>query len=188
MRQPFQKIEVDQARVLLGDLALFERNQSRNTANAEAGGDRRLLVDIDLGEAGARLELLRRLVEDRRHHTARPAPGRPEVDDQRHVVALDMLVEGLCGQSDRLAGEQVRLAGAALGLGRGTVGGDAVDRGAMGTDDVRGFGHGMRPLDGACQYLAPISAVSSGHEFVIDPCGNLASMAAYWLQEPERLR
>src|ERR1700692_4471816 len=102
--------------MLLGDLALFERDQSRNAANAEARRNRGLLVDIDLGEASARFELLRRLVEDWRHRATRPAPRRPEVDDQRHVVALDMLVEGLRGQRDRLAGEQVRLAGAALGL------------------------------------------------------------------------
>src|SRR5277367_2057045 len=112
---------------------------------------------LTLGEASPRLKLLRRLVEDRRHRTARPTPGRPEVDDQRHIVALDMLVEGLLGQRDRLAGEQVRLAGAARGLGRGAVGGDAVDRGAMGTDDVSGFGHGVHALSMAPANIWPQS-------------------------------
>src|SRR5260370_16572983 len=146
MRQTLEKVEFDLARMRLGDFALFERNQSRNTANAEAGGNRRLLVDIDLGEASTRLKLLRRLVEDRRHRTARPTPGGPEVDDQRHTVALDMLVESLRGQRDRLAGEQVRLAGPAFGLRRGTVGGDAVDPRALGTHNLRRFGHDMPPL------------------------------------------
>src|ERR1700733_1477095 len=132
MRQPFEKIEVDKPRVLLGDLALFERDQRGNATDAEARRNRRLLVDIDLGEAGAGLKLLRRLVEDRRHLTARPTPGRPEVDDQRHVVALEMLVEGLLGQRDWLAGEQIRLAGPALGFRGRAVSGDAVNRGPWG--------------------------------------------------------
>ena len=75
MRQAAKELEIDQACVLLHDLALFERDQGRDAANAEARRDCRLLVDIDLGEAGARFEFLRRLVEDRRHRPARPAPG-----------------------------------------------------------------------------------------------------------------
>src|ERR1700733_8824723 len=154
MREAPKELEIDQPSVLLGHLALFERDQSRNAANAEARRNRRLLVDIDLGEAGARFELLRGAVEDRRHRATRPAPGRPEVDDQRHVVALDMLVEGLCGQSDWLAGEQIRLAGPALGFRGRAVSGDAVNRAAMGADDGWGLANGTAPLDGACQYLA----------------------------------
>ena len=104
-----------------------------------------------------------------------------------------MLVEGLRGQRDRLAGKQVRLAGPALGLGRGTVGGDPVDRGAMGTNDVGGFGHGMRPLDGAWPFgpnqrrfkRSNTSVRMSHHEFVIVACGNLAGGWTYWLQEPQ---
>ena len=57
MRQPTQKLDVHETCVLLCDLAFFERDQSRNAADAEAGCDRRLLVDVDLGEAGARFEL-----------------------------------------------------------------------------------------------------------------------------------
>src|ERR1700722_18590971 len=158
MRQAPKELEIDQPSVLLGHLALFECDQGRNAANAEARRNRRLLVDINLGEASARFELLCRLVEDRRHRAARPAPWRPEVDDQRHVVALDVLVEGLRGQHDRLAGEQVRLAGTALGLGRGAVGADAVDCRAMGTDDVAGFGHGVAPLSMELANIWPQSA------------------------------
>jgi uncharacterized membrane protein len=52
----------------------------------------------------------------------------------------------------------------------------------------------MRPLDGACQYLAPIDGVSSeqkpavrlgDHDFVTGPCGNLGCGETYWLQEPK---
>src|ERR1700733_5722092 len=159
MREAPKELEIDQPSVLLGHLALFERDQSRNAANAEARRNRRLLVDIDLGEAGARFELLCRLVEDRRHRAARPAPWRPEVDDQRHVVALDVLVERLRRQRYRLAGEQVRLAGAALGLRRGTVGGDAIDRRTMGTDGLDGFAHGTAPLSMALANIWPQSAL-----------------------------
>ena len=125
---------------------------------------------------------------------ARPTPRRPEVDDQRHIVALDMLVEGLRGQRDRLAGEQVRLAGAALGFGGRAVGRDAVDRGAMGTDDVHGFVMG-RALSMALADIRPQSAAGSSgqtppprtcdHEFVIAVRGNRACHATYRLQEPK---
>ena len=48
MREPTQELEIDEAAVLLGDLALFEHDQCPDAANAEPGGDRRLLLDIDL--------------------------------------------------------------------------------------------------------------------------------------------
>ena len=58
-----------------GDLAVVEHDQGRYAADAVASGDRRLVADIDFGEPGARLELLRRAGEDRRHRAARTAPG-----------------------------------------------------------------------------------------------------------------
>src|SRR5208337_940196 len=61
-------------------------------------------------------------VEDRRHRPARAAPRGPEVDDDRNVVALDVLVEILARERDRLASEEPLLAIAAHGLGGGAVG------------------------------------------------------------------
>src|SRR5580700_5907952 len=88
-----QEVDIDQAGVLLRDLAVIEYDQRRDAADAVASGDRRLLVDIDFGETDARLEFLCGALEDRRHRAARTAPRRPEIDDHRHVVALDVLVE-----------------------------------------------------------------------------------------------
>src|SRR5260370_20510412 len=81
-----KELDVDQPGVLFGDLAVIESDQGRNAADAVARGNARLLVDIDLGEAGARLELLCRAIEDRGHRAAGTAPRRPEVDDHGHVV------------------------------------------------------------------------------------------------------
>ena len=126
MRQAPKELEIDQASVLLGDLALFERDQSRNAANAEARRNRRLLVDIDLGEAGARFKLLRRLVQDRRHRAARPAPGRPEVDNRGmslrstclskvfEVSVIGSPVNRFALQAPHLASEAGRSAGTRL--------------------------------------------------------------------------
>jgi hypothetical protein len=55
-----QEVDVDQARMLLRDLGAVEYDQGWDATDAVASGDRRLLVDIDLGETGARLEFLRR--------------------------------------------------------------------------------------------------------------------------------
>jgi len=55
-----QKIDVHQPGVLLRHLAVVEHDQRRDAGDAVAAGDGRLLVDIDLGEAGARPELLGR--------------------------------------------------------------------------------------------------------------------------------
>ena len=46
--------------MLLRDLAVIEHDQRRDAADAVVSGDGRLLVDIDLGEAGARPDLLGR--------------------------------------------------------------------------------------------------------------------------------
>ena len=50
----------------------------------------------------AGLELARRLLELRRHHLARPAPRRPEIDQHRDVAALDVPRERGRGQLDRV--------------------------------------------------------------------------------------
>jgi SAM-dependent methyltransferase len=47
-------------------------------------GQRGLLIYVDLDEADARFEPARRALEGGSHGVARPAPRRPEIDQQRH--------------------------------------------------------------------------------------------------------
>ena len=46
--------------MLLCDLALFERDQGRNAANAETRRDRGLLIDTDLGDDEAPNSVMKR--------------------------------------------------------------------------------------------------------------------------------
>lgn len=80
------------------------------------------------------------------HHTtchlaARAAPRRPEVHQQRDLVALQVLVKCGLGQVNRLAGEQRLFALPAVGRAGKLVRTHAVGGVAMGADDVQGFAH-----------------------------------------------
>jgi hypothetical protein len=46
-----------------------------------------LSLGIHLRQPDPRFELVRRLLELWRHHLARPAPWRPEIDQQRQIAA-----------------------------------------------------------------------------------------------------
>ena len=50
MRELTQEVEIDEPAVLLCDLALFERDQGRDAADAEAGGDRRSSSTLTLAK------------------------------------------------------------------------------------------------------------------------------------------
>ena len=77
-------------------LPVVHQHQGGNPANAEALREvgRRIGVDLDqLQAAGA---LLGDLLDDGRHHPARSAPGRPEIDQDRQRALLnDRRVIGL---------------------------------------------------------------------------------------------
>src|ERR671939_627575 len=66
-------------------LAVLEEDQRRDTLDAVALRDRRVVVHVELDDARALRVLLGHRVHGRREHTARRAPGRPEVYEQGPV-------------------------------------------------------------------------------------------------------
>ena len=66
--------------------AIAEGIDRRQRLHAQLPGDARVLVDVDLHEPHLAAVALDDLLEHRRQLLARPAPRRPEVDDDRHVA------------------------------------------------------------------------------------------------------
>jgi hypothetical protein len=125
-----------------GDLPALEGEQGRNPLHAEATRQAAVGVHIDLDEAGPRFELGGGAGEHRRHGAAGPAPGGPEVDDQRQVAGRQVLGEPRFIERHRFAGEQGLVAAAAArGLAE-PFGRQAIGAVAVRTDDVQGLGHG----------------------------------------------
>jgi hypothetical protein len=82
-------------------LAPGEAHQQRDRARVVAGGPLRVIVDVELGDEQAPLELPGRVLQRRADHPAGAAPGGPEVDDHRHrrlgQEPLQLLVGDLDG-------------------------------------------------------------------------------------------
>ena len=66
------------------DLAVLQRVHGRDRLHLERLADRRVLVDVDLGQHDLAVGLVDDLLEDRAERPARPAPRRPQVDDDGH--------------------------------------------------------------------------------------------------------
>jgi hypothetical protein len=62
----------------------------RDAAHAELLGQRRLLIDVDLDKADPRFEPSCGALEGGSHGVGRPAPRRPEIDQQRNVALSEM--------------------------------------------------------------------------------------------------
>src|SRR5581483_4753395 len=83
-------------------LAAVEEDHRRDREHVVAGGDDRVVVDVQLDE----LDLLRlagELLERRRHGPARPAPRGPEVDDDRLPGVEDVPLKARVGDVAHLA-------------------------------------------------------------------------------------
>src|ERR671912_767280 len=78
---------------LLGG-AVLEDDQGGDAHHVEATRHVGVVVDVELGDGDLAGVLAGDLVEDGGDHLARPAPLRPEVDDDRLVGRCDGLVEG----------------------------------------------------------------------------------------------
>src|SRR5688500_3813676 len=78
--QPRLGLETDDA---LNRLTVLEEQQGWNAAHAKLARHRGVRVDVDLGDGQNTLGLVGNLLEHRCDHLARPAPGRPEVDQHR---------------------------------------------------------------------------------------------------------
>lgn len=70
----------------IDDLTVDHGVHGRNRLDPEGLRDRRVGVDVDLGQLNATVGLADHLVEDRTERLARPTPLSPEVDDHRDLV------------------------------------------------------------------------------------------------------
>ncbi len=77
-------------------LAPLEADHGRDALDAELGGQPLIGIDIDLGEFETARLLGCETLEKRAQHPARTAPGGPEIDDHRQLVAAvdHFLLEG----------------------------------------------------------------------------------------------
>src|SRR6266403_4919695 len=73
--------------------AVVYEHQGRYGLDGEALQQFRRRIAVHLDQPHVRLELGCRLFEDRRHRLAGAAPGCPEIDEQRNVTVLCVLVE-----------------------------------------------------------------------------------------------
>ena len=80
-----------------GRLAVLEEHHRRDRGDPVALGDLRLLVDVHLDELELTGALLDDPVEDRGDRVARPAPFRPEVDEDGLVRLEHFVLEGRFG-------------------------------------------------------------------------------------------
>ena len=69
------------------DRAVLERLHGRDALDAERGGEALVGVRVDLGQRDLAVALVDRLLEHGRELAARAAPGGPEVDDDRELLA-----------------------------------------------------------------------------------------------------
>ena len=87
-----------------------EDDHRRDRLDLEAGGAARVLVDVQLRDLQLARALAGERLEHRRDGAARPAPGRPEVDQHRDRRVLDLLLPARVGDRHRPAREDLLLA------------------------------------------------------------------------------
>ena len=87
------------------DAPVLEGEDRRDRLHLERLRDGRVLVDVDLGQHDLTLGLVDHLFEDRAERLARPAPRRPQVDDDRGRVRglHDVVLERRIGYVDHRA-------------------------------------------------------------------------------------
>src|SRR5690242_4872227 len=100
------------------DRSLPEQHQGRDASDVVASGELGLQFRVDFEKPDLGFELRGYALVDWDHRLARPAPLRPEVDQHRDIVALDMGCEAFGRGGNRLSGEQRLMAMAAFCLAR----------------------------------------------------------------------
>src|SRR5581483_4314309 len=81
----------------LDRLAVLEHDERGDAHHAELLGDLRVLIDVDLRDLQLALLLAGDLLDDRRDHAARAAPGRPEIDEDRLLCGQHLVLERAVG-------------------------------------------------------------------------------------------
>jgi hypothetical protein len=118
-----------------------EQRYRRDALNPKLGGNALFGVCIEFTEPDPGLQLGRRLLECRRHHLARSAPGRPKVHKHWNVVAIDMFLKITGSEFYRARGKQRIVTLAAFRPFRHSCRGNSVDGIAGWTNDVLRFTH-----------------------------------------------
>lgn len=121
--------------------AIPENDHRRDTPDTVLRGDVLFGVRVQFDESGTGSKLGRCLRKRGRHHLAWPAPGCPEVDDHRDVVARNVSTKIGASQLRRMRREQRLSALAANGILGKSHGRYAIDDMAMGTDDMLWLAH-----------------------------------------------
>lgn len=139
-----ERLRVQGAGLPSDDISLSEQHQGRNASDVVADGQFRLAFSVHLEASDVGLEFGADTLVDRRHRFAWPAPLRPEVDQHRDIVALQVRSEALRRGGDRLSGEKSLVAVAAFRLAPVFPARNTVHAVAVGTNDVPGlFAHEM---------------------------------------------
>jgi hypothetical protein len=121
---------------------VMKKRQCWYASDGEALREVRHCITVHLDQPQLRLELGGRLLEDRSHHPTRATPGRPEINEERNVAARRMPVKASSiAQRKRPTFEQWSMAGSALWAGTQSRARDAIDRVALGTNDVQRVVH-----------------------------------------------
>ena len=105
----------------------------RDCLDVIAGRKVRFGFGIDLAKAQTRLELFCCFFEHRCHGAAWPAPGGPEIDEQRQIRGAGVAVEMPSIEIDRVSGEKRLMALTASATLATALGWHAVERVAMRT-------------------------------------------------------
>src|SRR3974390_422605 len=118
---------VHKAGLLLDQAALRENCEVWNATHIEASSQLRILLGINLEHDGPAAHLRSGARNFRGGHSARAAPGSPEIYQYRHAGLLDYFVEQLGIDFQRFRHRLERcFAGAAASRARQMLGGDAV--------------------------------------------------------------
>jgi hypothetical protein len=99
----FQRVLVGQADDLFDHLAALEQKQRRNAPDAELERCIRILVDVQLADDELSVVVPRKLLDGGRQAAARPAPLRPEINEDGRAAG-DRLVEVAVGERLNLVG------------------------------------------------------------------------------------
>jgi hypothetical protein len=135
---PADDIRLTHRACLTRDFATrFEEDQGGNAANAKFAGDVLRGVSIELRQAYLGFQLCSRLGVLRRRRLTGTTPRSPEVHDHRNVITLDVTAEIVSGELDRMTREQRLMAMPTLRCLAEARSGNAVDRVAVRTHDVR---------------------------------------------------
>src|SRR3984893_17465024 len=134
-----ERLCVHCAGLLRDHRSLPEQHQGRGASDVVASGQLRRQFRVDFEKPDLGFELGGDALVDWGHRLARPAPLRPEVDQHRNVVALDVGCEAFGRGGNRLSGEQRLMAMAAFRLARVLFTPNTVDAISVGTDDMPGL-------------------------------------------------